>query len=101
MGTAGVIYSIISNAFGAEFVLIFGKGHTSSVASKILRSVGDESSPTATDVKKSIKAYSATRTPVKKCSWHILVCRLEIQLVADNSKLIVLKLFQTLFNVRI
>lgn len=54
-GIAKSAYPIFGNAFSTEFVLIFGESDTSSIASKILCSIGDESSPTATNIKNPIK----------------------------------------------
>ena len=48
-------YSIIGNTFSTKFVLVFGKGNTSSIASKVLCGIGNKGAPSTTNVKKSIK----------------------------------------------
>jgi hypothetical protein len=92
-------YSVLGNTFSTEFVLIFGKSNTSSIASKILCGIGDKSSPTTTNVEKSIKYM--VRSKYESLIDHVLIGRFEVQLAADNSKLVVLELFQTLLDVGI
>ena len=75
-------YPILFDAICSEFSLVSSKGHTGSVTSEILGSICYKGAPTTANVEETVLG-------------------LQVELAADDSKLVVLEGFKRLFNIRV
>ena len=79
--------------------MVLGEGNTSRVASKVLGSIGNKSSPSTANIEES--KVMINKTCSKKTTRYILVSGLEVQFIAHDSKLVILKLFQRFLRVKV
>jgi hypothetical protein len=79
--------------------LVLGEGNTSRVASKVLGSIGNKSSPSTANIEESKVIINKSLS--RRTTRCILVSGLEVQFVAHDGKLVILELFQRFLGVEV
>jgi hypothetical protein len=79
--------------------LVLGEGNTSRIASEVLGSISNKSSPSTTNIEES--KVMINKTCSRKTTRCVLVSGLKVQFVAHDGKLVILELLQRFLGVEV